>query len=85
MKKFAVLIALVLLAVPAVAMPSGDWATNPDVCKIGLQLSTVTFGIYAWHNPLTSKWEVAMGIVGEKLSPVIKYGDKDGNVAIDMT
>jgi len=88
MKTIAVLIAMLMLMAPAVAMPPEPWGSNPDVCKISMDLGTELLGIYIWQNNATGDWEVKMGMDSNLKSfvlPVTFRSDKTGLIEIDFS
>jgi len=68
------------------AMPDGDWTSNPDILKIAIGNSYTTAGIFAWQNPATDRWEVVIGLVeyGDVTGASTYHSDASGMVTIPV-
>lgn len=88
MKSILALVVLVTLVSLSIAMPDGDWTSDPTVCKIAIDTGSSMVGIFAWQNPIDDQWEVVLGSAtykGTSAVPIVFYGDKEGVVKVDMS
>ena len=89
MKAKVILVALAILSLwggIVMAMPDGDWTSNPDILKIAIGNSYTMSGIFAWQNPATDCWEVIIVVLkyGEAIGTSIYYSDASGMVTIPV-
>ena len=89
MKAKIILVALAILSLwggIVMAMPDGDWTSNPDILKIAIGNSYSASGIFAWQDPATDRWEVLIGLVeyGDVAGASTFYSDASGMVLIPV-